>query len=459
MNYNGLRCEFGGPTITNNIMRNNSGSGLSIGGDAQPRIRNNLIHNNYRGMECEYYSHVVNNTVVNNQNQGIISYWGSEEETLNVTNCIVWGNGDDLSGCSVTYSCIEDGDAGTGNISSNPLFEPNDSFYHLTPDSPCINAGSNTSVGTGEQDIDNQIRIQGGTVDMGSDEVILVRNQTQDQWYTSIQSAIDVSNNGDVIVISPGTYYEKIDDLGKALTIRSTDPNNWAIVEDTIIDGNGDACPIVSVDEGSILAGLTIRNGDDRGEYAEYASVYCYRSTIAKCIIDAGAYGVSCNASTVEGSIIRNQGFAGVNLTNGWSIIRNNMIYDNFGGIMQTGGNTNSQVINNTIAYNNDSGVYVSSGTAPFINNCIIWNNTDDLINCTATYSCISNGDSGTGNFSSNPLFENIAGDDYHISSSSPCRLAGDPSSGSYYAGWKDFDNENRYLNGSIDLGADQYWP
>ena len=127
---------------------------------------------------------------------------------------------------------------------------------------------------------------------------------------------------------------------------------------------------------------------------------------------------------------------------------------------MQTAGNWNSQVINNTIAYNNDSGVYVSSGTAPFINNCIIWNNTDDLINCTATYSCISNEeDSGQGVIHSVPGFENIMADDYHISSSSPCRLAGDPSSGSYYAGWKDFDNENRYLNGSIDLGADQYWP
>ena len=316
-NYKGIHC-LANALITDNIIRNNS-IGIYPYAFAAPTITNNLLYGNSSSGIATFIAGAVkirNNTIVNNGQSGVRNIVGTAPA---ISNCILWGNGDDLSGCSVTYSCIEDGDAGTGNISSNPLFEPNDSFYHLTPDSPCINAGSNTSVGTGEQDIDNQIRIQGGTVDMGSDEAILVRNQTQDQWYTSIQSAIDVSNNGDVIVISPGTYYEKIDDLGKALTIRSTDPNNWAIVEDTIIDGNGDACPIVSVDEGSILAGLTIRNGDDRGEYAEYASVYCYRSTIAKCIIDAGAYGVSCNASTVEGSIIRNQGFAGINLTGGWS--------------------------------------------------------------------------------------------------------------------------------------------
>ncbi|MBN2377774.1 MAG: hypothetical protein JXD22_15360, partial [Sedimentisphaerales bacterium] len=36
---------------------------------------------------------------------------------------------DDLDNCTARYSCIEDGDPGQGNISTNPLFA--DSNYHL----------------------------------------------------------------------------------------------------------------------------------------------------------------------------------------------------------------------------------------------------------------------------------------------------------------------------------------
>ena len=37
-----------------------------------------------------------------------------------ITNCILWLNSDDLSGCDATYSCITDGDPGEGNISDDP---------------------------------------------------------------------------------------------------------------------------------------------------------------------------------------------------------------------------------------------------------------------------------------------------------------------------------------------------
>ncbi|MHC4737139.1 MAG: InlB B-repeat-containing protein, partial [Planctomycetota bacterium] len=66
-----------------------------------------------------------------------------------ITNCILWNNGDDLDGCSATYSCIQDGDPGTGNTNSDPLFLTGPlGDYYLTQiaagqltDSPCVNAG------------------------------------------------------------------------------------------------------------------------------------------------------------------------------------------------------------------------------------------------------------------------------------------------------------------------------
>jgi len=67
--------------------------------------------------------YLVNCTIVYNDEEGVLAFFGNTY----VTNCIVWGNDVQLDlGCSsnltVTYSCIEDGYAGTGNVSGAPVF-------------------------------------------------------------------------------------------------------------------------------------------------------------------------------------------------------------------------------------------------------------------------------------------------------------------------------------------------
>ena len=87
--------------------------------------------------------------------------------------------------------------------------------------------------------------------------------------YSTIQSAIDDANTADVVIVSPGTYQETIDFLGKAITVRSTDPNDPNIVAITIIDGSSPADPnsasVVTFksSEGndSVLSGFTITGG------------------------------------------------------------------------------------------------------------------------------------------------------------------------------------------------------
>jgi hypothetical protein len=76
----------------------------------------------------------------------------------------------------------------------------------------------------------------------------------------TIQSAIDAADDGDVVVIEPGTYAESIDFNGKAITLCS------AIgPEETIIDGRGLDATVVTFDSGegagSVLVGFTITNG------------------------------------------------------------------------------------------------------------------------------------------------------------------------------------------------------
>ena len=62
---------------------------------------------------------ISNLTIVNND-YGISAYDGSSPD---ISNCIVWGNSyGDLFGCEATYSCVQDGSEGEGNIHTFPLF-------------------------------------------------------------------------------------------------------------------------------------------------------------------------------------------------------------------------------------------------------------------------------------------------------------------------------------------------
>jgi len=66
----------------------------------------------------------------------------------------------------------EYGLGGQGNIGADPLFvAPDSNDFHLLPDSPCINAGDPDYVaGPDETDIDGELRVMLGRIDMGADE-------------------------------------------------------------------------------------------------------------------------------------------------------------------------------------------------------------------------------------------------------------------------------------------------
>ncbi len=70
---------------------------------------------------------------------------------------------------NVKYSNVQNGYPGIGNINSDPNFVGGDPcIYHLSPDSLCIDAG--TDNGAPETDIEGIPRPQGGAVDMGAYE-------------------------------------------------------------------------------------------------------------------------------------------------------------------------------------------------------------------------------------------------------------------------------------------------
>ena len=114
---------------------------------------------------------IQNNTITDNSAVGdgggvfcLESSWPA------IVDCIIWANGDDLYNCVATYCCIEDLDEGEGNIHEDPMsvIWPLGDYY-LDPESPWIDAGSQSASTAGLCDKTTQAdgTPDTGTVDMG----------------------------------------------------------------------------------------------------------------------------------------------------------------------------------------------------------------------------------------------------------------------------------------------------
>jgi hypothetical protein len=104
---------------------------------------------------------------------------------------------------------------------------------------------------------------------------------------------------------------------------------------------------------------------------------------------------------------------------------------ETIGGGVSSSGNASPIMINNTISGNSadtvGGGISCRNISSLKVLNTIIWANTPDGIFADSgsvadvTYSDIQGSWSGVGNINSNPLFLNVANNDYHLRSNSPC--------------------------------------
>jgi hypothetical protein len=119
----------------------------------------------------------------------------------------------------------------------------------------------------------------------------------------TIQAGIDAAVNGDTVLVAPGTYFENIDRLGKAIYLRSD-----ASAEVTVIDGNqvGSVVTCQSREEpSSVLCGFTLTNGKEDlsgksgGMYNKYS-----KPTITHCIflgnITRGIYNFKSSPTVIH---------------------------------------------------------------------------------------------------------------------------------------------------------------
>jgi len=253
---------------------------------------------------------------------------------------------------------------------------------------------------------------------------------------------------------------ESIDFIGKAITVMSTDPNEWGVVAATVIDANG-LDDTVTFDSGedanSILMGITITGGVDQGVYCDGTD-----PVISNCIVEENYYGITCVNSAspairyckIRGHDSSSPAGHGIDTTSSSPTIENCWIYDNYYlAVVLSGG---AALLENNTIIDSVGGIWADSGATPTIRNCIVWNSSlEDIWGCSATYSCIEGGAAGEGNIASYPYFADYANDDFRLTRNSPCINRGDLNVD--YSGKTDIDGESRVVDGRVDIGAAEF--
>ena len=469
------------------------GGGIWLGNSSAALLENCLIVCNSSGSDggaiyCGGSSPTITNCTFSNNLADHSSNGGglycANSSTVTMKNCVMWDDTSDeiyvASGSvTATYSDIEGGWTGTGNLNSDPTFadadgadnDPDtweDNDYQLlsgTVPSPCIDAA--TSTGTPTEDIDGWQRCDdpqktdtgAGTetwYDMGCYEYhvyLYVNGGTGNDLYTgftpskakkTIQAGLDVATARSIVLVSQGTYSgasnRDLDFHGTACTLRSEEGPDVTIIDcenadrafyfwrwegsDTVVDGFGMINGYTTFGGGAVYfmenTGPTMMNCHFIDNSADDIGGAIYARpdsspTLINCLIKT-------NDSEDGGGVYASS--SGLTVIN--CVIVENTATRNGGGVYASTCDpeiTNCTITGNTAA-TNGGGVFAWY-CEPEITNCILWDDSPNEIYVEGTYSppvtyCdVEGGYTGTGNINSDPMFEGA--NDYHVQAGSPC--------------------------------------
>ena len=287
-------------------------------------------------------------------------------------------------------------------------------------------------------------------------------NGSSENPFATIQHGLDVANEGDMILVSAGIYYENI-------TWPATHGINLigSGEEDCIIDGNQSERVILfdsgNIDSTTIVSGFTIQNGlgstAGGGIRCKSSSPSLVNITIKNNSAPAGG-GICCITDS-------NPRITNVLITG------NTATSTGDGGGIKCKNNSSPTLTNVTIADNlaTDVGGAISckNNSNPSLVNCILWNNSPHEIylyeydasnslpdTVTISYSDVLGNEAGiilnnngvinwmAGNIDSDPLFVDSGNGDYTLQQISPCIDAGT----NYFA----FDGDTL-----INLSSDEF--
>ncbi|MCD4651089.1 MAG: right-handed parallel beta-helix repeat-containing protein [Candidatus Cloacimonetes bacterium] len=170
--------------------------------------------------------------------------------------------------------------------------------------------------------------------------------------YTSIQTAIDNSNDSDSILVHPGRYIENQNTNGHNVTITSlfAIDQNPTHIDSTIIDGNFERSVRIENSESVTFNGFTVSNNYDLENVMSHGFGGGFFIDIQSNVSILNSKIINCIAEGGGGITVGDQSH--LNLEN--VVISNNKAQNYAGGIFFDGGatfsSTNAQVYNNVAA-------------------------------------------------------------------------------------------------------------
>ncbi len=210
------------------------GAGLAAGGPNPTRLVNCVFSRNDspRGAGINVAGDM---TIDNCSFAGNTGVAVSIVSPATLQNCIVWGNTDGPFEGSPTaiQSDIQGGWPGAGNIDADPLFvQPGTDDLRLSSGSPAINTGSNALLpaddldldGDGNTteaipvDLDGNVRVQSGTVDMGAYEGVFASSDPA-------ASDNDLDQGEFVILVPEGGPLDPVSNPA-VLAVNTSGPDN-----------------------------------------------------------------------------------------------------------------------------------------------------------------------------------------------------------------------------------------
>lgn len=293
-NGGGIYCTSNSsPVIHDVIIRNNTagyvGGGFGCFGGSTPRLTNVLIYDNYCdhvGAAIHCHSSVLNLDNVTVANNRALHSGGAVYVTqggvVNMVNSIFWADepdevyvmaGNDATRFIPSFSIIKEvaynvvsADSalvrwGVSVSGSDPLFtDLEERDYHLTADSPCIDAGNPESPPDSDE-TRSDIGFHYFHQEEGGSHVLKVPED-----FIAIQEAIDEADDNDFVLVYPGEYFGNINFEGKAIKVASRvfSTGDVLYIAQTVIDASDNGTGVTfenDENENSMLMGFRIING------------------------------------------------------------------------------------------------------------------------------------------------------------------------------------------------------
>jgi len=315
---------------------------------------------------------------------------------------------------------------------------------------------------------------------------------------TNIQSAVDVANSGDTVLVTNGVYQTGGRRLHgtnrvavtKALAVKSMNGPMVTVIKGYQVPGTftgTNAVRCVYLTNNAVLSGFTLTGGAATEEYNyNYGGgIYCESASVvvSNCVVNGnaaatggGVYnGTFYNCTISSNYLASNGGAAAYSALYSCVLVGNSSTY--VGGGVEGGNLYNCLIVNNTASSSGGGAYYANALVNCTIvgnfagseggglyegnpTNCIVYYNTGyaetaNMFSANAHHCCTTPTNyMAADNFTNAPLFVDRTSGNFRLQTNSPCINTGDVAG---VIGTTDLDGRPRIVGGVVDVGVYEF--